>query len=1440
MSAKTVRIGSAVFLLVSLLLLGPWGAAETQSRPPAQRIEPAALDEVPIWINELLALPAAGEHEWVELVYGGGQMVYLPVVLRNYDVAAAAMGGGTAVESALVAESGPAAESGPVDISGWQVVDKGGHVYTIPEALPPITTGDYVLILFDGLGVTENDYDLSDRVATLHSPPEMVDVLDDDADQVALYRGGARSAATLHDFVAYGAPPGTGADDAVGAGQWNADWWVSLDLGSGAVEEGAALPAGRAIGVYPGHDNTSPDDWAVYEGEDRTPGEANVLPRAYWSTTSDGQVMGSDAFALGWALVPGATYRLQVDDDAAFGSPLVDEVLSQPFYVPDGPMPTGDYWWRVQAIDGEGHASAWSEPLQVGVVAVPESTAAGVGLQQVTLTNMTWLRQRKDTQLLCHDGCREGNPSDPSPKETWDAVHPDAIHTHGRNNCVRASIAMIVTNYGGDLSQDRLAYQLFENAGSPIEDRWSGVGLNDPAHDLGHDTPTFVCGGDGSNGGTLLAWALGISKSDYTYSYSKPTFAQVQGWINAGRPVMRFFNGHQTVIGGYRELADGTDQVRLFDPWTAETWTNYDTLSITCHYVPPAAASVSARSDEPSIWSDADGDGIMDWDEQHRFPSSPNDPDSDDDWVADKQDMREYVFANDGSYNLRDADWDSDGLRKEVDPDNDGGGTVDGCEDVDYDGKRDAGETNNFSPGDDAACVPAFEIRSPLSGAPAQVGDKGAPDKLMVRVLAAVPPAAGTVTYGTSDFNVQIGGDGADILVPPYRVGDEYWLIVQPPAKGTAGLYDLRVTLLGTQMDTEAGAVEYLDEPRGPIDEVLVVDNSGSMGEYDKMVSAKNAARAFVDRWKDQDMVGLVTFSTTVAAPFPMTTVTVPGTLNNARAAINAMPDTPPMSWLTAIGGGLLEGKKQLAAGDPAHGQSIVLLSDGMENVDPEWSDPGSGVQAAFTGCSFKVHTVAIGPSEASWRWLLQDIADTACAGDGEAWHTSGGGTSPTAVGLQAAAFPSELGNRLADIYLSIAELDARDQRLWEATGNASREGETFSVDVPAGLPEAIWTLNWAEGTVELRLFDPDGKPVDAAYPSTVHLQDATHEQFRIGTPAKGTWRVEIWNTDKTAFPEYLAVLSAHSDVNMWLLFGLPPAERTVGVDMPVNVALADYKPVAGAVVSVTIRSPNQELDSVLQLYDDGKHKDGEADDGLYGNIYPLQMAGSYTVKAIAEGRSNEGEPFTRYATRSFYVRPRLAYVYNGADPTDVATSYGYEGLLEDNGYVVDRIEMGDLATASLDGVAYVIIGPGVNSLGSGALEALRYRAVLGLGEGGYDFFGQLGLEIGRPHGWHGNETSVYAVDPSAAVWNDPYPIRIPRSRIVQLYEHTAHVGINLPTPEAMPVTLIGREPYNEAHYVIVEQNQYPRQILWGFGGPPEDMTEAGRQLFVNVAWYLK
>ncbi|WP_161604549.1 TlpA family protein disulfide reductase [Roseiconus nitratireducens] len=119
-------------------------------------------------------------------------------------------------------------------------------------------------------------------------------------------------------------------------------------------------------------------------------------------------------------------------------------------------------------------------------------------------------------------------------------------------------------------------------------------------------------------------------------------------------------------------------------------------------------------------------------------------------------------------------------------------------------------------------------------------------------------------------------------------------------------------------------------------------------------------------------------------------------------------------------------------------------------------------------------------------------------------------------------------------------------------------------------------------------------------------------------------------------------------------------------------------------------------------------------------------------------------------------------------------------------------------------------------------------RPVMGLGEGGYQLLGKLGLAIGAPRGWHGTLTSARPV-PGIKLWDDLGPAKDGGSH--QLYEQSAHVGIHLPDP-VEGVQPIGREPDNATHYVILSQE--PHFLLWGFTGTPEQMTKVGGDVFVR------
>lgn len=349
-----------------------------------------------------------------------------------------------------------------------------------------------------------------------------------------------------------------------------------------------------------------------------------------------------------------------------------------------------------------------------------------------------WEFQHKDTNMLCLEGCPE------SGNNAWDAPHLDHA-VHGNTYCARAATAMIANYFlvkhgkSGQLSQDRISYEMWRTKGYPVD-------------------YAFKHGGFGSHS---LDWALNAA----TDTYTGPSFSDIKGWIDASRPMAVAWGGHYRVIDGYREDASG-QFVHLLDPWPltepANKWVKYSDIpnDFGCYVAPINAPGV--RSDESEIWMDTDGDGIVDFDETQRFGTDPNDADTDDDGVLDKQDIREYVFDKDGNYGppeflqrMRDeliseyplmtdgeyvvlvhltpghpicpytnldletganigwhenvpvtekiagrADFDGDGLRKELDPDNDDDGLLDGDEDLNHNGifEPELGETNNFNP----------------------------------------------------------------------------------------------------------------------------------------------------------------------------------------------------------------------------------------------------------------------------------------------------------------------------------------------------------------------------------------------------------------------------------------------------------------------------------------------------------------------------------------------------------------------------------------------------------------------------------------------------------------------------------------------------------------------------------------------------------------------
>jgi len=671
------------------------------SRP----LSTAASSTGEVRINEVMFYPDAGDSEWVEL--------------KNDS-------------------------SSAINIRGLGVTDEDGNWYRIPDALPDVPAGAFVVVIFDGLGSGSDDYDFSDNVATLHTPTGLVDIFEDEADQCALYSvsrfiylplilknytgpippqptpSTGVFAPPIVAFVAWGGPAEGDDDAAVAAGLWPDEAYI----GSTQMPGNEAVLAGGSVGLYPGQLTGSPSDWVVYLPRQTSQGLENPPPSPYFRNPPDGITTTDHQIAFGWSNVVGAeSYRLEVDDDPGFGSPELAVEVAESTYVPPTPFPDGTFHFRVKALYAVGE-SGWSPVGQVTFITVGGAEMAE-GMVAQALLGVTPKLQHKDTRMLCLDGHNETG------QHRWDSAHendgdwtvgngtPIRGCRHDDNYCTRASISMIVAYHGGDLSQDRISYYEY-GGGAPEGDLGCGIGLWPNEHSTW---------GTGKN---VFDWAM--NGNAVTSSRGKPTFAQVKAWIDAGRPLLIVENNdsHSVVLDGYLDFAPWRFAHRV-DPWTASgSWVLWDTWNVTEYHVPPAG--VVPRSDEDvdgdriaDTIDDSDGDGICDFDERNRFRGNlrnlnANDPDSDDDLVLDKLDMREYLFDNAGNYSRRNPDIDGDGDRKETDPDNDNFwdvGSIDGCEDTNQNGRFESGlgETSNFDPTDEKECpTPMVDITGPPSG----------------------------------------------------------------------------------------------------------------------------------------------------------------------------------------------------------------------------------------------------------------------------------------------------------------------------------------------------------------------------------------------------------------------------------------------------------------------------------------------------------------------------------------------------------------------------------------------------------------------------------------------------------------------------------------------------------------------------------------------------
>lgn len=473
--------------------------------------------------------------------------------------------------------------------------------------------------------------------------------------------------------------------------------------------------------------------WAYRSADSATPGEHNPSPGPTTFTPGNGTRFASD-FELAVIGHEWSRVTFQVATDESFENVVLEETVDGS-RMPVSDLPAGDYFWRVRSesdrrwsathtfsvlpYDIDELLAAENRNSDAAVSTRRLASAKGGGGEGVPdefpvfpdeelvahrILGCPHYIQRKDTDMVCMDGCpMEGDDS-------WEDPHPETLE-HGDMYCSRACLSMIAGLSGCMLSQDRITYFIFEEAGSACLEGPESGHLGDPFGDLGHDLGTWP-----SSTNYALEWIYGqphgtagnIVYSENAFDDGDPSdMDTVREFIDDGRPLIRHSNTHSTVVDGYvivRSLAtdEETATLHVLDPAheTESEWIEFICGSIIGFSAPPTTGA-PMRCDEAEVSADSDGDMLVDFDEINRLGTDPNNSDTDGDGLDDMVDMYEYLFTEDGMYDLRERDYDGDGEPKETDPDNDrpaNDGVIDGCEDVDLNGffNPDGSESNNF------------------------------------------------------------------------------------------------------------------------------------------------------------------------------------------------------------------------------------------------------------------------------------------------------------------------------------------------------------------------------------------------------------------------------------------------------------------------------------------------------------------------------------------------------------------------------------------------------------------------------------------------------------------------------------------------------------------------------------------------------------------------
>jgi uncharacterized repeat protein (TIGR01451 family) len=199
----------------------------------------------------------------------------------------------------------------------------------------------------------------------------------------------------------------------------------------------------------------------------------------------------------------------------------------------------------------------------------------------------------------------------------------------------------------------------------------------------------------------------------------------------------------------------------------------------------------------------------------------------------------------------------------------------------------------------------------------------------------------------------------------------------------------------------------------------------------------------------------------------------------------------------------------------------------------------------------------------------------------------------------------------------------------------------------------------------------------------------------------------------------------------------------------------------------------------------------------------------------------------------------KLAFVYYG----NAANATSYYNFLVNAEYSVTLVPLNKVLTTDFGLFDLIMVADDTGSLDKWGTPGqtddqvaqimAANKPIIGLGEGGYAFYGQVGLFIGWYQGWHGpQDTLQKSGGPLDLIFYAGIP-----SNLVNTYQVMENsVGIYLGLGYPQDVIPIGLEYPTSDHAPLILQGCH---LLWGNSGNPLEMTGDGKAVFLNGLAYM-